>query len=189
MNLGATVTAGMEGQATPTQSASQSDQPGQGQTYPPQTSPSNQQPGQGQAGPRVIRISHQAVPVVMMQMNTDGVLSLPHPPLIDSCLCASCVHSSHNNLLSDLKNRNVCANILCLHDLPVVPGLSIIQLLLQQRSVVQYSGLIVQRDLIIFVVVSVGSVQAQEQTLLQLDSLCLDNQVKNYSGQLFSATT
>lgn len=72
MNLGATVTASMEGQAPPTQSASQSDQPGQGQTYPPQTSPSNQQPGQGPAGPRVIRISHQAVPVVMMQMNTDG---------------------------------------------------------------------------------------------------------------------
>lgn len=83
MNLGATVTAGMEGQATPTQSASQSDQPGQGQTYPPQTSPSNQQPGQGQAGPRVIRISHQAVPVVMMQMNTDGVL------LIESSLYAT----------------------------------------------------------------------------------------------------
>lgn len=75
MNLGATVTTSMEGQATPTQSANQSDQAGQGQTYPPQTSPSNQQAGQGQAGPRVIRISHQAVPVVMMQMNTDGVLS------------------------------------------------------------------------------------------------------------------
>lgn len=88
MNLGATVTAGMEGQATPTQSASQADQPGQGQTYPPQTSPSNQQAGQGQAGPRVIRISHQAVPVVMMQMNTDGVLSLPHPPQ-DVCLLLS----------------------------------------------------------------------------------------------------
>lgn len=80
MNLGATVTTSMEGQATPTQSTNQSEQAGQGQTYPPQTSPSNQQAGQGQAGqgqagPRVIRISHQAVPVVMMQMNTDGVLS------------------------------------------------------------------------------------------------------------------
>ncbi|XP_039973118.1 large proline-rich protein BAG6 isoform X1 [Xiphias gladius] len=75
MNLGATVTVAAnstEGQATPTQSASQSEQAGQGQTSPPQTSPSNQQAGQGQAGPRVIRISHQAVPVVMMQMNTDG---------------------------------------------------------------------------------------------------------------------
>uniref|UniRef100_A0A3Q4BP03 BCL2-associated athanogene 6 n=1 Tax=Mola mola TaxID=94237 RepID=A0A3Q4BP03_MOLML len=72
MNLGATVTSSMEGQASPTQSANQSEQAGQGQTYPPQTSPSNQQAGQGQAGPRVIRISHQAVPVVMMQMNTDG---------------------------------------------------------------------------------------------------------------------
>uniref|UniRef100_A0A7N6AIZ8 BCL2-associated athanogene 6 n=1 Tax=Anabas testudineus TaxID=64144 RepID=A0A7N6AIZ8_ANATE len=78
MNLGATVTVAAnstEGQAPPTQSASQSEQTGQGQTSPPQTSPSNQQAGQGQAGPRVIRISHQAVPVVMMQMNTDGVLS------------------------------------------------------------------------------------------------------------------
>ncbi|XP_029927736.1 large proline-rich protein BAG6 isoform X1 [Myripristis murdjan] len=75
MNLGATVTMaanGSEGQAPPTQPASQSEQAGQGQTSPPQTPPSNQQAGQGQAGPRVIRISHQAVPVVMMQMNTDG---------------------------------------------------------------------------------------------------------------------
>uniref|UniRef100_A0A4W6BPW8 BCL2-associated athanogene 6 n=1 Tax=Lates calcarifer TaxID=8187 RepID=A0A4W6BPW8_LATCA len=77
MNLGATVTVAAnstEGQAPPTQSASQSEQAGQGQTSPSQTSPSNQQAGQGQAGPRVIRISHQAVPVVMMQMNTDGAL-------------------------------------------------------------------------------------------------------------------
>ncbi|XP_044214348.1 large proline-rich protein BAG6-like [Thunnus albacares] len=75
MNLGATVTVaanGTEGQAPPSQPASQSEQAGQGQTSPSQTSPSNQQAGQGQAGPRVIRISHQAVPVVMMQMNTDG---------------------------------------------------------------------------------------------------------------------
>lgn len=75
MNLGATVTHSTEGQAPPTQSAAQSEQAGQGQTSPSQTSPSNQQAGQGQAGPRVIRISHQAFPVVMMQMNTDGVLS------------------------------------------------------------------------------------------------------------------
>ncbi|XP_068610999.1 large proline-rich protein BAG6 [Brachionichthys hirsutus] len=67
MNLGATVTNGMEGQAAPSQPAGQPEQPGQGQT-----SPSNQQSRQGQAGPRVIRISHQAVPVVMMQMNADG---------------------------------------------------------------------------------------------------------------------
>uniref|UniRef100_A0A672ZZM2 BCL2-associated athanogene 6 n=1 Tax=Sphaeramia orbicularis TaxID=375764 RepID=A0A672ZZM2_9TELE len=76
MNLGATVTVAAnstDGQAPPTQAASQSEQAGQGQTSPSQTSPSNQQAGQGQAGPRVIRISHQAVPVVMMQMNTDGV--------------------------------------------------------------------------------------------------------------------
>ncbi|XP_013770831.1 large proline-rich protein BAG6 [Pundamilia nyererei] len=75
MNLGATVTVAAnstEGQATPTQPTSQAEQAGQGQTSPTQTSPSNQQAGQGQAGHRVIRISHQAVPVVMMQMNTDG---------------------------------------------------------------------------------------------------------------------
>ncbi|XP_037532025.1 large proline-rich protein BAG6 [Nematolebias whitei] len=75
MNLGATVTVASnstEGQAPPTQPASQPEQAGQGQTSPSQTSPSNQQAGQGQAAPRVIRISHQAVPVVMMQMNADG---------------------------------------------------------------------------------------------------------------------
>uniref|UniRef100_A0AAX7VJS6 BCL2-associated athanogene 6 n=1 Tax=Astatotilapia calliptera TaxID=8154 RepID=A0AAX7VJS6_ASTCA len=84
MNLGATVTVAAnstEGQATPTQPTSQAEQAGQGQTSPTQTSPSNQQAGQGQAGHRVIRISHQAVPVVMMQMNTDGVLS-PTPTLV-----------------------------------------------------------------------------------------------------------
>jgi len=76
VNLGATVTVagnGTEGQAPPTQTTGQSEQAGQGQTPPTQTSPSNQQAGPGQAGARVIRISHQAVPVVMMQMNTDGV--------------------------------------------------------------------------------------------------------------------
>ncbi|XP_028254733.1 large proline-rich protein BAG6 isoform X2 [Parambassis ranga] len=75
MNLGATVTVAAnstEGQAAPTQSASQSEQAGQGQTSPSQTTQSNQQAGQGQGGHRVIRISHQAVPVVMMQMNADG---------------------------------------------------------------------------------------------------------------------
>uniref|UniRef100_A0A4W5L3N2 BCL2-associated athanogene 6 n=1 Tax=Hucho hucho TaxID=62062 RepID=A0A4W5L3N2_9TELE len=81
MNLGATVTMASngrpatEGQAQPSQAAGQSDQPGQGQTSPSQPPPSNQQAGQGQPGPRVIRISHQTMPVVMMQMNTDGVLS------------------------------------------------------------------------------------------------------------------
>ncbi|XP_051922356.1 large proline-rich protein BAG6 [Hippocampus zosterae] len=76
MNLGATMSApnGTEGQTPPAPPAGQSEQAGQGQT----SSPSNQQAGQGQvqgqgqAGPRVIRISHQAGPVVMMQMNTDG---------------------------------------------------------------------------------------------------------------------
>lgn len=80
MNLGATVTMASNGrpateeQAQPSQAAGQSDQPGQGQTSPSQPPPSNQQAGQGQPGPRVIRISHQTMPVVMMQMNTDGVL-------------------------------------------------------------------------------------------------------------------
>uniref|UniRef100_A0A8C7J5B6 BCL2-associated athanogene 6 n=1 Tax=Oncorhynchus kisutch TaxID=8019 RepID=A0A8C7J5B6_ONCKI len=82
MNLGATVTMASNGrpateeQAQPSQAAGQSDQPGQGQTSPSQPPPSNQQAGQGQPGPRVIRISHQTMPVVMMQMNTDG----PTPP-------------------------------------------------------------------------------------------------------------
>uniref|UniRef100_A0A674B2V8 BCL2-associated athanogene 6 n=1 Tax=Salmo trutta TaxID=8032 RepID=A0A674B2V8_SALTR len=80
MNLGATVTMASngrpatDGQAQPSQTPGQSDQPGQGQTSPSQPPPSNQQAGQGQPGPRVIRISHQTMPVVMMQMNTDGVL-------------------------------------------------------------------------------------------------------------------
>uniref|UniRef100_A0A3P9N7A2 BCL2-associated athanogene 6 n=1 Tax=Poecilia reticulata TaxID=8081 RepID=A0A3P9N7A2_POERE len=89
MNLGATVTVAAnstEGQAPPTQPSGQPEQAGQGQTSPSQTTTANQQAGQGQGqgqgGSRVIRISHQAVPVVMMQMNADGVLSPPRglPP-------------------------------------------------------------------------------------------------------------
>ncbi|XP_042160323.1 large proline-rich protein BAG6-like [Oncorhynchus tshawytscha] len=82
MNLGATVTMASngrpatDGQAQPSQTPGHSDQPGQGQTSPSQPPPSNQQAGQGQPGPRVIRISHQTMPVVMMQMNTD-VQTLP----------------------------------------------------------------------------------------------------------------
>ncbi|XP_014873714.1 large proline-rich protein BAG6 isoform X2 [Poecilia latipinna] len=75
MNLGATVTVAAnstEGQAPPTQPSGQPEQAGQGQTSPSQTTTANQQAGQGQGGSRVIRISHQAVPVVMMQMNADG---------------------------------------------------------------------------------------------------------------------
>ncbi|XP_010888218.1 large proline-rich protein BAG6 isoform X1 [Esox lucius] len=77
MNLGATVTMAAngrpatEGQAQPSQASGQSEQQGQGQTSPSQPPPSNQQAGQGQPGHRVIRISHQTMPVVMMQMNTD----------------------------------------------------------------------------------------------------------------------
>lgn len=75
MNLGATVTVASnstDGQAPPPAGTGQSEQAGQGQAPPPQTSPSNQQAGQGPAGGRVIRISHQAVPVVLMQMNSDA---------------------------------------------------------------------------------------------------------------------
>ncbi|CAL1612268.1 unnamed protein product [Knipowitschia caucasica] len=76
MNLGATVTVSAnstDGQAPPPAAAGQSEQAGQGQVPPSQTSPSNQQAGQGPAGgPRVIRISHQAVPLVLMQMNADA---------------------------------------------------------------------------------------------------------------------
>uniref|UniRef100_A0A673A040 BCL2-associated athanogene 6 n=1 Tax=Sphaeramia orbicularis TaxID=375764 RepID=A0A673A040_9TELE len=104
MNLGATVTVAAnstDGQAPPTQAASQSEQAGQGQTSPSQTSPSNQQAGQGQAGPRVIRISHQAVPVVMMQMNTDGVLSLtPGQPATSSSSTSSSSSSSSSSFSS-----------------------------------------------------------------------------------------
>ncbi|KAJ7985392.1 hypothetical protein DPEC_G00351580 [Dallia pectoralis] len=77
MNLGATVTMAAngrpatEGQAQHSQAAGPSDPPGQEQTSPSQPPPSNQQAGQGQPGHRVIRISHQTMPVVMMQMNTD----------------------------------------------------------------------------------------------------------------------
>ena len=70
--MGTTVTMaanGGDGQAPPTQPTAQSEQAGPGQM------PSaNQQPGP--AGPRVIRVNHQAVPVVMMQMNPDGVTML-----------------------------------------------------------------------------------------------------------------
>ncbi|XP_013881871.1 large proline-rich protein BAG6 isoform X2 [Austrofundulus limnaeus] len=82
MNLGPTVMTvasnSTEGQAPPTQPASQLEQAGQGQTSPSQTSPSNQQAGQGQAGPRVFRISQPTVPLVIM-MNTDGSGSGPGP--------------------------------------------------------------------------------------------------------------
>lgn len=98
MNLGATMTSNMEGQASTPPSSNQTEQAGQGQTYPPQTAPSNQQTGQGQAGPRVIRISHQAVPVVMMQMNTDGVLSHTHHRW-NALLCMTSCRSAVQHLI------------------------------------------------------------------------------------------
>ncbi|KAG7276568.1 hypothetical protein CRUP_019618 [Coryphaenoides rupestris] len=73
MNLGATVTMATnssEGQTPPTQPTGQPEPADQGQTP-----SSNQQPGP--AGPRVIRVSHQAVPVVIMQMNPDGTAVNP----------------------------------------------------------------------------------------------------------------
>ncbi|KAM8826229.1 large proline-rich protein BAG6-like isoform 1-T1 [Synchiropus picturatus] len=76
MNLGATVTVsgnGAEGQAQPTPPAGQQEQTGQGQTSPPQTSPTSQQAGQGPGGRRVIRISLEAVPVVMMLQTNAAV--------------------------------------------------------------------------------------------------------------------
>ncbi|XP_077576155.1 large proline-rich protein BAG6 isoform X2 [Stigmatopora nigra] len=74
LNVGgasATATNGGEGQqAPPAPSSGQSEQTAQGQGQSPPGQP-NQGQGQGH-GPRLIRISHQAGPLVMMQMNTDG---------------------------------------------------------------------------------------------------------------------
>ncbi|XP_077455279.1 large proline-rich protein BAG6-like isoform X2 [Stigmatopora argus] len=74
LNVGASAAAanGGEGQqAPPVPPAGQSEQAGQGgQSQSPPGQP-NQGQGQGH-GPRLIRISHQAGPLVMMQMNTDG---------------------------------------------------------------------------------------------------------------------
>uniref|UniRef100_A0A672QZZ2 Large proline-rich protein BAG6 n=1 Tax=Sinocyclocheilus grahami TaxID=75366 RepID=A0A672QZZ2_SINGR len=78
MNLGSTVTMTAnsrqtsEGQAQPSQPSNQSEP--QGQAPPPPPNGASQQTGHGQGTPRVIRITHQTMePVVMMQMNLDGM--------------------------------------------------------------------------------------------------------------------
>uniref|UniRef100_A0A7N6ADX2 Large proline-rich protein BAG6 n=1 Tax=Anabas testudineus TaxID=64144 RepID=A0A7N6ADX2_ANATE len=80
INLGTTVTMtsngrqSAEGQRLPSQGSGQSDHQAASQAPSP---PSNGAPHQqDQGGPRVIRITHQTMePVVMMQMNIDGMLS------------------------------------------------------------------------------------------------------------------
>lgn len=78
VNLGSTVTMTSnsrqtnEGQAQPSQPNNQSEP--QGQAPPPPPNGASQQTGHGQGTPRVIRITHQTMePVVMMQMNLDGM--------------------------------------------------------------------------------------------------------------------
>lgn len=63
-----------EGQRQPSQGTSQSDQQASGQAPPLQSNGATNQQDQG--GPRVIRITHQTMePVVMMQMNIDGMFA------------------------------------------------------------------------------------------------------------------
>uniref|UniRef100_A0A673LWN9 Large proline-rich protein BAG6 n=1 Tax=Sinocyclocheilus rhinocerous TaxID=307959 RepID=A0A673LWN9_9TELE len=78
MNLGSTMTMTAnsrqtsEGQAQTSQPSNQSEP--QGQAPPPPPNGASQQTGHGQGTPRVIRITHQTMePVVMMQMNLDGM--------------------------------------------------------------------------------------------------------------------
>uniref|UniRef100_A0A8C1JNV7 Large proline-rich protein BAG6 n=1 Tax=Cyprinus carpio TaxID=7962 RepID=A0A8C1JNV7_CYPCA len=78
MNLGSTVTMTAnsrqtsEGQAQTSQPSNQSEP--QGQAPPPPPNGASQQTGHGPGTPRVIRITHQTMePVVMMQMNLDGM--------------------------------------------------------------------------------------------------------------------
>ncbi|XP_044027327.1 large proline-rich protein BAG6 isoform X2 [Siniperca chuatsi] len=86
INLGTTVTMtcngrqAAEGQRQPSQGVGQSDQQATGQAPPLQSNRTTHQQGQG--GPRVIRINHQTMePVVMMQMNIDGVTPVHFPGL------------------------------------------------------------------------------------------------------------
>lgn len=79
VNLGSTMTMTSnsrqtsEGQAQPSQPSNQSEPQGQAPPPPPPNGAS-QQAGHGQGTPRVIRITHQTMePVVMMQMNLDGM--------------------------------------------------------------------------------------------------------------------
>lgn len=83
INLGTTVTMtsngrqAAEGQRQSSQTAGQSDQQATGQATPLQSNGTTHQQGPG--GPRVIRITHQTMePVVMMQMNLDGMCQCVH---------------------------------------------------------------------------------------------------------------
>uniref|UniRef100_A0A9J7Y899 Large proline-rich protein BAG6 n=1 Tax=Cyprinus carpio carpio TaxID=630221 RepID=A0A9J7Y899_CYPCA len=86
MNLGSTVTMTTnsrqtsEGQAQPSQPSNHSEP--QGQAPPPPPNGASQQMGHGQGTPRVIRITHQTLePVVMMQMNLDGMPPIQSDPM------------------------------------------------------------------------------------------------------------
>uniref|UniRef100_A0A673L6W6 Large proline-rich protein BAG6 n=1 Tax=Sinocyclocheilus rhinocerous TaxID=307959 RepID=A0A673L6W6_9TELE len=110
MNLGSTVNMmansrqTSEGQAQPSQPSNQSEP--QGQAPPPPPNGASQQTGHGQGTPRVIRITHQTMePVVMMQMNLDGMP--PTHPIGPQCsygpyLFSSCERSSITQLLNVL---------------------------------------------------------------------------------------
>uniref|UniRef100_A0A671LYH5 Large proline-rich protein BAG6 n=1 Tax=Sinocyclocheilus anshuiensis TaxID=1608454 RepID=A0A671LYH5_9TELE len=111
MNLGSTVTMTAnsrqtsEGQAQPSHPSNQSEP--QDQAPPPPPNGASQQTGHGQGTPRVIRITHQTMePVVMMQMNLDG-MPLTHP-IGPQCsygpyLFSSCERSSITQLLNVLR--------------------------------------------------------------------------------------
>uniref|UniRef100_A0A8P4KN49 Large proline-rich protein BAG6 n=1 Tax=Dicentrarchus labrax TaxID=13489 RepID=A0A8P4KN49_DICLA len=90
INLGTTVTMtsngrqAAEGQRQPSAGAGQSDQQVSGQAPSLQSNGTTHQQGQG--GPRMIRITHQTMePVVMMQMNIDGILIIILLLLFCSC--------------------------------------------------------------------------------------------------------
>lgn len=74
-----------EGQHQSPQGAGQSDQQATGQTPPLQSNGAT--PQQGQGGPRVIRITHQTMePVVMMQMNIDGMCAAMSHQKLNVCV-------------------------------------------------------------------------------------------------------
>uniref|UniRef100_A0A9J7Z3W7 Large proline-rich protein BAG6 n=1 Tax=Cyprinus carpio carpio TaxID=630221 RepID=A0A9J7Z3W7_CYPCA len=95
MNLGSTVTMTTnsrqtsEGQAQPSQPSNHSEP--QGQAPPPPPNGASQQMGHGQGTPRVIRITHQTLePVVMMQMNLDGMPPIQSDPSVLSTVFQPC---------------------------------------------------------------------------------------------------
>uniref|UniRef100_A0A9J8APG2 Large proline-rich protein BAG6 n=1 Tax=Cyprinus carpio carpio TaxID=630221 RepID=A0A9J8APG2_CYPCA len=90
-----------EGQAQTSQPSNQSEP--QGQAPPPPPNGASQQTGHGPGTPRVIRITHQTMePVVMMQMNLDG-MPPTHPirnPVSGPYLFSSCSGSNITQLIS-----------------------------------------------------------------------------------------